>query len=476
MVNKRAYDPEASLRGSDGSYDPLIRKQNTFLEAKLEPKPLLHCSYAQLCLLFVVVATGGLVLGLLVFAAAEDGDDNGSCYIAPSCTVTSSADAYDNATGWTNNTGWGGVYSSSCCQICLDDMPTKVCFNPSDPNSQCMQKAGRSGDYYYLMLDQIWLPQWCNALAQGHDPTLSHLQGSVCNTATDNSASKNTAPVLLVHGLWPQYEDGFPQCCHSNSADPTPLTPSEVVGWNVWPELQTYWFDPTTTINETTASSSSSSAVLTDSSECDVCYLLNHEWLKHGTCYAADEIATEDPKQYFYAGLELYHALGGETFTNTVINIDSTTSSSSSGYGGSNTAAYTGANGNVSAMAGTFVNVTDIAALYPAVVNVLCDPQDPRTNATVGVLLEIQTCWEPVDAVSASTKSSSSGSDGSSRSSWGDVSSGADLNQLRRLGGPGSGSSRAATSYKPMACVPSNPSAFTTPCPDTVFVPVYAGA
>ena len=163
--------------------------------------------------------------------------DENSCFIENSCQLTDGL-AYNQDTGFTNDTGWMSGTSSTCCDICIPGAPSKICFNASDVTSDCMvNKQGQGGDFDYLMFDQIWLPQFCNALSSGHDPTLSHLEGSICNTKN----SRNNQNRLIIHGLWPNYEEGYPQCCNATAAPLTPLTPAAVVDWNIWSELENEW-------------------------------------------------------------------------------------------------------------------------------------------------------------------------------------------------------------------------------------------
>lgn len=47
--------------------------------------------------------------------------------------------------------------------------------------------------------------------------------------------------------MWPNYYNGYPQCCDLESAggDTEALRPEEVVRWSSWPDLQQYWPDKT---------------------------------------------------------------------------------------------------------------------------------------------------------------------------------------------------------------------------------------
>lgn len=63
--------------------------------------------------------------------------------------------------------------------------------------------AGRF-DYYVLALS--WSPSWCRA--EGDDRNAAQ-----CETGRQTD--------FVVHGLWPQYERGWPQDCHTPERDPS---------------------------------------------------------------------------------------------------------------------------------------------------------------------------------------------------------------------------------------------------------------
>ena len=64
--------------------------------------------------------------------------------------------------------------------------------------------AGADFDYYVLSLS--WSPAWCTAEGDDRD-------ADQCRTGARTG--------FLVHGLWPQYERGWPQHCPSRQRDPT---------------------------------------------------------------------------------------------------------------------------------------------------------------------------------------------------------------------------------------------------------------
>lgn len=241
--------------------------------------------------------------------------------------------------------GWASTTSNSCCQICLPGTPATVCFNDLDVS--CHSKNG-NGDYDFFMFDQIWRPQFCQSLANGHDPTLTHMTGSMCEKYTTSDS------LLSIHGLWPNYWNGYPQCCNETQNN-FALVPEEVTQWNIYPEIMKQWADPT------------------DSSSCSVCLMLNHEWLKHGACYSPG-----DPEHYFSDALNIGSVL---TMLTKQINY----------------------------LNGTTVLTEDVQKLYSVAVNVMCDPHDAASTSSTGYFLELQTCWsrarDPIDCPPPATTS-----------------------------------------------------------------------
>ena len=227
----------------------------------------------------------------------------------------------------------GGWVGDACVDICgvtegspVKRPPAVVCFDPDDP--ECAAKTGVA-DYDYLMLSQHWLPSMCLGLEAGYDTTVTHQDGARCRPDAPSR--------LTVHGLWPNYTKGFPQCCGSA----LPLDPAQV---RQWPEelrdsLQYSQPDPTTTGFDPA-----------------ICEIFNHEWQKHGTCYLDTGDVDADARAYFETGLLLADRL---------LSADDT----------------------LDKWAGTTQSRADIEALYPKAVQVLCDSRN------VERLLEIHTCW-----------------------------------------------------------------------------------
>lgn len=277
---------------------------------------------------------------IIVVSINSSGSGNDSslsqCYVEPSCTA-SMPFLYNPINGWSNNTGWSNdkLSSSSCCQICPAEINMVTCFPGAPPS--CYEKTGL-GDYDYLLFDQVWIPQLCEAWSEGHDPTLSHLEGSKCQDEYVNQ------PLLSIHGLWPNYVGGFPQCC-SYPSDPNGIQAltDDFINSPIWSNLTKVWFDPIQLADSCTG----------------LCYLNNHEWEKHGSCYSPN-----NPEEYFSAGLTLYGLVSSQTE-------------------------------QISLWQGSYHTLDDFLNLFDKSVNVVCDPNDSSIEHTEGssIFLEFQTCW-----------------------------------------------------------------------------------
>lgn len=228
--------------------------------------------------------------------------------------------------GFTNNTGW--VDMNTCCDIC-EGAKRVNCLNPAT----CGQKTGND-DWDFLVFDQIWLPQLCAAFDQGHDPTLTHAPGTQCSTRTRRRSG------LSIHGLWPNYVGGWPQCCNSVAMTPSML-PADL---QLLAEEE--WVDP----------------AWRDGDDCSFCGMWAHEHMKHGTCLA------DDMASYFNATLMLNKRQRNVTEAVEAV---------------------------LNQAAGQLLATAKIAAAFaPRTVEVVCDPKDPMANSTVGVFLELRSCWQ----------------------------------------------------------------------------------
>lgn len=395
-----------------------------------------------------------LVVSIIFFVEGIDSNDSNNsiinlCYLAPTCTPSSQK--YDLVTGFTNYTGWQvGDRMTTCCDICQTTSESNVYssyFNEAQSNnietrnkvqsvkinsSNFVKKFNDNLIHYnlkadlgydFLLFDQIWLPQWCNAFSMGHDPTLSHTTGTLCEPSVYLST-----PRLSIHGLWPNLFDGFQVCCSSNN--PLTINPYKLKAMSNYNDLISQWYDPTVTYDSSVGPEDQNSYLKGSNPkypvDCSICYLLNHEWQKHGTCFSSSDPEadhTKDDVNYLQSGLII----------NSVVNATSLL---------------------VNAMNGTVVDINDISNLYTNKVNVLCDPQNTIDDDT-GYLLEIQTCYIPID--SAYTI---------------DVNNDKKFLSTEELKALGDEPITLANGLQvvPMDCPDSLPSSFTTPCPNKVNV------
>lgn len=87
------------------------------------------------------------------------------------------------------------------------------------------QEVAGEFDYYVLALS--WSPAWCATEGAGRDEP---------QCAPDRRTS------FVVHGLWPQYERGWPDWCETGRADPSrresramaDVMPSAEMAWYQW--------------------------------------------------------------------------------------------------------------------------------------------------------------------------------------------------------------------------------------------------
>lgn len=103
-----------------------------------------------------------------------------TCGTNITCPAPTSTEAkYNPVTGFTNFTGWyDGLGDDLCCNLCSETTHREGYFSVDADEGADIVFA--PGEFDYLIFDQIWLPQWCAALQEGHDPTLSHPVGTLC--------------------------------------------------------------------------------------------------------------------------------------------------------------------------------------------------------------------------------------------------------------------------------------------------------
>ncbi|ETL30162.1 hypothetical protein L916_16844 [Phytophthora nicotianae] len=174
-----------------------------------------------------------------------------------------------------------------CVDICVHASPSPICPT-HDPS--CLAKKQQPGDYDFLVLELLFLPQFCRDLLASVDLTISHRNvnkyphGIVCEPS--KAVSK-----LSIHGLWPNYYAGFSACC--NVSDTIRNQPFDALGFaaespELLGEMDRVWVDPTQ-----------------PSSFHTLCELYNHEFQKHGLCYAANggDDFSLSAREYFRAAM-----------------------------------------------------------------------------------------------------------------------------------------------------------------------------
>eukprot|EP01032_Pedospumella_encystans_P021708 gene21708-24616_t len=114
-----------------------------------DKKPTRLKLYVAIAVGATILIVGGVMLGLYLDKKDKD-DYNNTCYIAPSCENVNPKQVYNPVTGYTNNTGFSQSSNNDCC---LDSG-----YTAKDKN--CTEKTGNQ-DYDYVLLDQIYFPQWC---------------------------------------------------------------------------------------------------------------------------------------------------------------------------------------------------------------------------------------------------------------------------------------------------------------------------
>lgn len=104
------------------------------------------------------------------------------------------------------------------------------------------QGRDRAGDFDFYVLSLSWSPTYCATAG-------SRADRGQCGAAKPHA--------FVVHGLWPQYERGFPSDCRVTGRQPTRAQVDEML--DIMPSVG----------------------------------LVRHEWRKHGTCSGLD------PRAYF---------------------------------------------------------------------------------------------------------------------------------------------------------------------------------
>lgn len=173
--------------------------------------------------------------------------------------------AIDYIGGWVPTSG-----KTQCVNICVNSKATPGCFDPND--TSCTSKTQSPGDFDYLLLEQLFVPQFCRDLLKGVDTTVSH-QNVNPYPAGVTCKSEVVRPELTIHGLWPNYNNGYPGCCNVSATIPNkPYNAAKFASNHptLLKQMAKKWIDPTQSTSYDT-----------------LCEIYNHEFQKHGLCFAA---------------------------------------------------------------------------------------------------------------------------------------------------------------------------------------------
>lgn len=73
-------------------------------------------------------------------------------------------------------------------------------------NGPAAANGERAGDFDYYVMALSWSPGWCATDGKGRD-------AEQCRTGSGAS--------FVLHGLWPQYDNGYPSYCRTSARDPS---------------------------------------------------------------------------------------------------------------------------------------------------------------------------------------------------------------------------------------------------------------
>jgi ribonuclease T2 len=312
----------------------------------------------------------------------------------------------------------GGWLASDPTNQCVDicSAPAKTCLTS---DAACLAKTETPGDFDYLVLEQLFVPQFCRDLLNGVDSTISHQNVDVYpnGTACVESVVKSE---LTIHGLWPNYDDGYVSCCNPNSTvtnQPYNAAEFALLESDLLATMGEKWVDAT---QPTTYDS--------------LCEIYDHEFQKHGLCYAADgDDLISDAVTYFTATL------------NTAERISSTTE-------------------QINAWAAQSTPETTLAAieaLYDHSVIVLCSAVDGNNS-----LSAIRTCYEKPTNITSEGPTTQIDCAAATATTTFSVCTGDYPIQLTAYTAPGSSSSSSSATSAPTATATSAP-ATTAPAATT---------
>ena len=185
----------------------------------------------------------------------------------------------------------------------------------------------------------------------------------------------------MIHGLWPNYVNGYPHCCEKAAA--VPLTTGNNATFNpelfpskIYKEMQQHWSDPTTTQQN--------------------CELWNHEWYvlcivskKLFFLLKTNEKKLKNKNLSFFSkktnrlkhGTCVSNSILPELFFNTTLNVFRR---------------HSLVNRKILALFGAHNNLERslIERLFPTRIQLMCDGTSVVRQNNARALLELRTCWD----------------------------------------------------------------------------------
>ncbi|TMW58293.1 hypothetical protein Poli38472_011881 [Pythium oligandrum] len=211
--------------------------------------------------------------------------------LATIALFVASASATDYVGGWVP-----GTPKAQCVDICVNSKATPTCLTNAP---ECLAKRQRPGDFDYMVFEQIFVPQFCRDLLLGVDSTISH-QNVNPYPAGVQCVEEVVKSELTIHGLWPNYNDGYAGCCNvTDTIINHPLNAVEFAAAQtpLLEKMSAKWVDPTQSNTYDT-----------------LCEIYNHEFQKHGLCYNAFEADyAKAAVNYFEAALAVAEKLDTAT-------------------------------------------------------------------------------------------------------------------------------------------------------------------
>ncbi|TMW58292.1 hypothetical protein Poli38472_011880 [Pythium oligandrum] len=211
--------------------------------------------------------------------------------LVSAAVFASSASAIDYVGGWVPATP-----KDQCVDICVNSKATPTCLTNAP---DCLAKLQRPGDFDYMVLEELFVPQFCRDLLLGVDSTISH-QNVNPYPAGIHCDPKVVKSEMTIHGLWPNYNDGYAGCCNVTETiinHPYHAGDFDKNQARLLKRMKKVWVDPTQSNTYDT-----------------LCEIYNHEFQKHGLCYNAFEADYEKAAvNYFEATLNVAERLSSAT-------------------------------------------------------------------------------------------------------------------------------------------------------------------